>query len=348
MISAPLTAFASEDAARFVPGLSSNCPLCNNFSPFLFSTTKRNFSPLLRISIFPAITVLLVAIWDSSLCGSTPRRFTGAGARSLRERDVSVRDGLGWLAPSAALLSCRVPPGSESGELVVEQGQTVDGHRPAVMVALSLGSPPACDPLLLVGGGRDEHVGEAVLVVGRDQPARLAVGDDFRRSVCAAGDHGQPAGHRLDQHQPERLADRGQHEQVGGVQRLRELLVRAPAGKEDLPVPEPAGGGERMLALPLTGMAAYKHERQGAAEPLERARVRGDQQRQSLDRRVAADIEEDRAAGPEGSELLLAIGDAAGAAALAPALGLLDQPAPPERKPLLAGNRPRPERFEVD
>src|SRR5437899_2358078 len=61
-ISAPLTAFASEDAARFVLGLSSNCPLCNNFSPFLFSTTKRNFSPLLRISIFPAINVLLVAI----------------------------------------------------------------------------------------------------------------------------------------------------------------------------------------------------------------------------------------------------------------------------------------------
>jgi hypothetical protein len=61
-ISAPLTAFANEDAARFVLGLSSNCPLCNNFSPFLFSTTKRNFSPLLRISIFPAINVLLVVI----------------------------------------------------------------------------------------------------------------------------------------------------------------------------------------------------------------------------------------------------------------------------------------------
>src|SRR2546430_12993032 len=55
-------AFASDDAARFVLGLSSDCRLCNNFSPFLFSTTKRNFSPLLRISIFPAINVLLVAI----------------------------------------------------------------------------------------------------------------------------------------------------------------------------------------------------------------------------------------------------------------------------------------------
>src|ERR1035437_379844 len=61
-IFAPLTAFASEDAARFVLGLSSNCPLCNSFSPLLFSTTKRNFSPRLRISIFPAIIVLLVVI----------------------------------------------------------------------------------------------------------------------------------------------------------------------------------------------------------------------------------------------------------------------------------------------
>src|SRR5712692_7952775 len=61
-ISAPLTAFASEDAARLVLGLSSNCPLCHSFSPLLFSTTKRNLSPLLRISIFPAIIVLLVVI----------------------------------------------------------------------------------------------------------------------------------------------------------------------------------------------------------------------------------------------------------------------------------------------
>jgi len=55
VISAPLTVFASEDAARFALGLSSNCALCNSFSPFLLSTTKRNFSPLARISIFPAI-----------------------------------------------------------------------------------------------------------------------------------------------------------------------------------------------------------------------------------------------------------------------------------------------------
>jgi hypothetical protein len=57
-ISAPLTALANEDAARLVLALSSNCPLCSSFSPLLFITTKRNFSPLLRISILPAIIVL--------------------------------------------------------------------------------------------------------------------------------------------------------------------------------------------------------------------------------------------------------------------------------------------------
>jgi hypothetical protein len=52
--SAPLTALPNEAAARFVLALSANCPLCTSFSPFLFSTTNRNLSPLLRISIFPA------------------------------------------------------------------------------------------------------------------------------------------------------------------------------------------------------------------------------------------------------------------------------------------------------
>src|SRR5881396_2383191 len=66
-IFAPLTALASDDAACLALGLSSNCPLCNSFSPLLFSTTKRNFSPLVRISIFPAIIVLLVLIGFESM-----------------------------------------------------------------------------------------------------------------------------------------------------------------------------------------------------------------------------------------------------------------------------------------
>src|SRR5438034_8651357 len=76
----------------------------------------------------------------------------------------------GSLGPSAALLSRFLPPGSEGGELVVERGEAVDGRRPAVMAALSVGAPPACSPLLVVGGSLDERGGERVLVVGRDEP----------------------------------------------------------------------------------------------------------------------------------------------------------------------------------
>src|SRR5262245_46058583 len=102
-----------------------------------------------------------------------------------------------------------------------------------------------------------------------------------------------------------------------------------------------------MLALPLARVTAHKHKRQGAAEPLERARMRSDQKRQPLDGRVAADIDEDRPRGAEGSEILLAVGDAAGAAAFVPTLWLVDQPAPPEREPLPAGERAPPEHLEV-
>src|SRR5215471_14902365 len=103
-----------------------------------------------------------------------------------------------------------------------------------------------------------------------------------------------------------------------------------------------------MLALPLARVTADKHERQGAAESLERARMRSDQKRQPLDRRVAADVDEDRPGGAEGSEVVLAVGDAAGAAAFVPTLWLLEQPAPPEREPFPAGGRARPEPLEVD
>src|SRR6266704_2657585 len=98
-IAAPLTALASEDAARFVLGLSSNCPLCSSFSPLLFRTTKRNFSPLLRISILPAIIVLLVVIGTRVYVARSDDVSAVADAHSLRERDVSRpwRDGVARL-----------------------------------------------------------------------------------------------------------------------------------------------------------------------------------------------------------------------------------------------------------
>jgi len=112
--------------------------------------------------------------------------------------------------------------------------------------------------------------------------------------VRLGGDDRQPAGHRLDEREPRGPGDRGQDKQVGGVQRLWEHGVRPPAGKEDLVVPERAGGGERMLPLPLAGVAADEDQRQRPAEPLERARVRPDEKRQPLDGGVAAHMKENR------------------------------------------------------
>src|SRR5438876_603253 len=103
-----------------------------------------------------------------------------------------------------------------------------------------------------------------------------------------------------------------------------------------------------MLALPLARMSAHEYERQRGAEPLARARVRRDQERQPFDGGVAADIDEDRSAAAEGSEVLVAVGDAAGAAALVPAARLFNEPAPPEREPLLAGKRARRELLQLD
>jgi hypothetical protein len=128
----------------------------------------------------------------------------------------------------------------------------------------------------------EECVDERVLVVGPNEPARPSVGDDRRRAMHPAGDNGQAEGHRLDEDEPERLGDGRQDERVGRVQRLRKLLMRAPAGEEDLPVPDPPRYGERILPLPLARMAADEHERCGLAEPLDRTRVRADQKRGRL------------------------------------------------------------------
>src|SRR5947208_5585661 len=103
-----------------------------------------------------------------------------------------------------------------------------------------------------------------------------------------------------------------------------------------------------MFPLPLARMTADEHERRRPAEQLDSARVGTDQERQALDRRVATDVEEDRAAGPEGSELLVAVGDAPRPSALVPAARLLDQPAAPKREPLLLRKRSPREALKLD
>src|SRR5436190_15745581 len=103
-----------------------------------------------------------------------------------------------------------------------------------------------------------------------------------------------------------------------------------------------------MLPLPFARVAADEHERRWPAEPLDSTRVGADQERQALDRRVTTDVEEDRAAGPEGSELLVTVGDAPRSTALVPATRLLDQPAAPKSEPLVFREQSRREALELD
>src|SRR5882724_2639513 len=103
-----------------------------------------------------------------------------------------------------------------------------------------------------------------------------------------------------------------------------------------------------MLPLPLARVAADEDERRRPAEPLDGTRVGADQERQALDRRVTTDVEEDRAAGPEGRELLVTVGDAPRPTALVPAARLLDQPATPKREPLVFRERSPREALEFD
>src|SRR5438477_9922933 len=110
-------------------------------------------------------------------------------------------------------------------DFLVEARDARGDDRPAV-AALSLGGGllAAAVPLAWIGGGLDQCGCERLFIVGGYEPAALAVADDLGRAVCVAGDHGEAAGHRLDERETERFGDRWQDERVGGVQRLGELL----------------------------------------------------------------------------------------------------------------------------
>ena len=179
------------------------------------------------------------------------------------------------------------------------------------------------------------------------EPAALPVADDFRGPVRGAGDHGQAAGHRLDQCEPERLGDRGEDEQVARVQCLGQLLVRTPAGEEDVRDADLSDRLERMLAFPFAGVTADEDERAGPLGCGLGAGVGADQERQPLDGREAAEVEEDRLR-REGGELLVPIRDGARPPLFVPALWVLDEPAMPEGAARLPGERGRLEAFELD
>ena len=124
--------------------------------------------------------------------------------------------------------------------------------------------------------------------------------------------------------------------------------MRSPAREEHVLVPDARCRGKRVLPFPFAGVAADQHQRRGRAQPLVRAGVGGDQERQPLHSREATDVEQDRRSSLEGGEVLLGVGDASGAAAHVPTERLIDKPAPPEAETVCFGQWPAREPGEID
>src|SRR5206468_4076692 len=80
-------------------------------------------------------------------------------------------------------------PGRGGEQLLVQRREARGDLRPAIPAAVCLSVSATRPAFLLVVSGGEERVDERVLVVGRNEPARPAVGDDRRRAVRAAGDH---------------------------------------------------------------------------------------------------------------------------------------------------------------
>ena len=215
------------------------------------------------------------------------------GAKSAPMRRSSVRS----LTRPAALLGHATV--GDVGHLVEDAGQVLGQRRPREALAgVAPGPAAAAAPLDRIAERLDQRAGQRGLVVGRDQPASRAVGDDVGRAEAVDGDRRQPAGHALDEHRPELLAHRGQDVDVGRRQERRQLVVAVPAGEEDV---ARARGGDRvggMLALPLAGIAAEQDQRRVGRQPAFAlgARPRADQQPDALDRGEAADADRHGAA----------------------------------------------------
>src|SRR6266540_7282138 len=90
-----------------------------------------------------------------------------------------------------------------AGEFVVEVDDAGGDQRPTVVgAAVLVGVVAAPLPLLRVGGGSQKRLCERVLVVGGNEPAG-SWGDELGGPVRVGGNHGQAAGHRFDEDEPE-------------------------------------------------------------------------------------------------------------------------------------------------
>ena len=217
---------------------------------------------------------------------------------------------------------------SAAEDLVDHRAEQLADLLPGVALTGDLERPPAAlatEVCVVDGlGHRRRH---RVAVVRRDQPARLAVVDDRRRSSPIDGDHRQSAGHRLDQHLAELLADRGVDEDVGGREEAWELVVAVPAGEEDVAYAETLDRLDRVLALPLAGVAAEENQGGGRREGIACLSEGLDQQSQPLHLGEAAAVEQRRPV--QDREVLLGVADAPGFGVRTPAARRLDQVASP-------------------
>src|SRR5438045_2871582 len=111
-------------------------------------------------------------------------------------------------------------PGSPPGATIPGSPSSTTARTPGQPLAVAPRPPPPPGP----GAARAPARGRSGpgLAAGRDDP-RLAVVDDGADAGVVAGDRRQPAGHRLDEDDPERLRGLGrEHERVGGAEDLRQ------------------------------------------------------------------------------------------------------------------------------
>ena len=122
----------------------------------------------------------------------------------------------------------------------------------------------------------DHGVREGRRVVGRDEPAGRGVVDDDRGAAAIDGDHGELAGHRLDQDLAELLVDGGVDEQVAGAEKVGQVGVGVPAGKEDAGTAKPLDRLDRVLPLPLPGVPAEQDQGGRLVESVAELKARGE------------------------------------------------------------------------
>src|SRR5215218_981662 len=118
-----------------------------------------------------------------------PVAFENLGKRfEIGERLVNLNGREPSVLSSAPPLR-NLRPGRGGKQLLVQGREATSDLRPAVSAALRLSASATCPAFLLAPSGGEECVGECLLVVRPNEPARPSVGDNRLRARRPAGDH---------------------------------------------------------------------------------------------------------------------------------------------------------------